>query len=220
MSNLTLDQIKAEMRKIAKIEGNSGPVYNQGFKDAVSTYEYKLQDLEAPADAKLRRVREKVENARSLFPITGSGHEIDRLSIIRIIDAELKEKKMKKEELERLLIGIKQDIHHLELIPELKGQLIHDASFKLAQHAAMQIVDKALEAIPIAPPLELETEMFVKRGEIDSDEITTQIAKEDGLCIDTGQVSSPAEARDLAKILMFWAEFNKLPERVTVRGGK
>ncbi len=80
---------------------------------------------------------------------------------------------------------------------------------------------------PIEPPLELETELFVKRGEIDNDEICIQIAKEDGLfakedglCIDTGQVSSPKEARDLAKILNYWAANNRLPERVVVKEGE
>ena len=76
---------------------------------------------------------------------------------------------------------------------------------------------------PIEPPLELETEKFLKGSASTGYQIDGFYAR---LYVydkpDTIQVSnepiiaSPSEARDLAKILNYWAEHGKLP-KVTVK---
>ena len=61
---------------------------------------------------------------------------------------------------------------------------------------------------PIEPPLELETRDFI--------DTSLNI-------VDFGNMkgfNSPAEARDLAKILNYWAEKGKLPDRVVVKSNE
>jgi hypothetical protein len=71
---------------------------------------------------------------------------------------------------------------------------------------------------PIDPPLKLETNLFNNNGRLDNDSLFTE---------ETGRIQfgfmfirDPAQARDLAKILKYWAEKGKLPERVVVKGGE
>lgn len=56
------------------------------------------------------------------------------------------------------LIELRTELRELELIPELKGQLIHDASFKLAQGIAIQKIDDLLHLMNCQ--LNLETGLF------------------------------------------------------------
>lgn len=51
---------------------------------------------------------------------------------------------MKTKDFIEKLIQVRTEIRNLELIPELKGQLIHDASFKLAQLLELQKIDDLL----------------------------------------------------------------------------
>lgn len=67
---------------------------------------------------------------------------------------------MKTKDFIEKLINLRTEIRDLELIPELKGQLIHDASFKLAQGVSIQKIDSLLHEMNCQ--LNLETGLFNK----------------------------------------------------------
>jgi len=70
---------------------------------------------------------------------------------------------------------------------------------------------------PIEPPLELETEDLLLDGKIDKNSL---FQAQGDLHLRHRYTMNPAEARDLAKILNYWAEKGKLPSRVVVKGGE
>lgn len=73
---------------------------------------------------------------------------------------------------------------------------------------------------PIEPPLELETNRFVCIQ--DSSRIINVYLHSNNQRMGSAinSFNKPAEARDLAKILNYWAENNRLPERVVVKEAK
>jgi len=73
---------------------------------------------------------------------------------------------------------------------------------------------------PIEPPLELETDVFARHDKLLSGRVciqTPDTGDTEYLYLGVEDFHTPAEARDLAKILNYWAEKGKLPERVVVK---
>lgn len=81
-------------------------------------------------------------------------------------------------------------------------------------------VDTYVYLQPIEPPLELESGLFEEMGRVDGDLIF--LARQDQaikFSLTDYELSFSA-ARDLAKILNYWAEKGRLPDRVVVKEGK
>lgn len=70
---------------------------------------------------------------------------------------------------------------------------------------------------PVEPPLELETRLFIRADAGLKDHFLIDRNGEIDICVDCSL--TPAEARDLAKILNYWAEKRRLP-KVKLRGAK
>jgi hypothetical protein len=213
---MNLKTIKVEMRRI-NAAGNHNSPYSRGFEDAINHYEYLLSNLDPPEP--LRRVREKVEKVRG-YNYHHDKDLIDICDVMDIIDAELKEKEMKKQKIEievEIPEGYEVDRYGSPLLGE---HYINQHGNLDAMLSNATIPFSYLILRPIAPPLELETKHFMEEGEKVSDFLeifSDTLTINEKIC----EELSAAEARDLAKILNYWAETGKLPERVVVkRGGK
>lgn len=218
----TLDQIKAEMRNDIDSGGYYHPDYKDGFRAAVQCYEMLLSQLE-PEDAKLRRVREKVSDLTFLRVFGNCS--IEKNDVLEIIDAELTNKEQQVEKTEEIKEELKYTKCKVEFevnVPE--GYEIHSPRIWREHHhmAELQVFFR-----PIEPPLELETNFF-STGYSDLNHIIRQSENESGTKygqLDYCWKMTQSEARDLAKILNYWADNEKLPERVVVKtlppqGGK
>jgi hypothetical protein len=101
----------------------------------------------------------------------------------------------------------------------INGSGFHDCNIGRESLAYKFVILK-----PVEPPLELETDRYLKGSDnvgysIDGFYVRLYVNDEpDKIQISNEPVvDTPAEARDLAKILNYWADNGKLPERVVVK---
>lgn len=219
---MKLEAIKAEMERLTKLVGETSGIeypHYVAYRQAVKDYERLIDQLD-PSEP-LRRVREKVEWINHSLNAYGVKDEV-----LRIIDAELKEKKeMKKQTVE---IEVPEGMEFIEeREPKVPSYMLRSTGVDCSTNITTKTVLREFVFRTITPPLELETDRYLMGSEnigyiIDSFYIRPYVKNQlDKIQIGNEPVvDSPAEARDLAKILNFWAETGKLPERVVVKGAK
>lgn len=219
---MTLDQIKAEMRRMAN-SISTLTERDRGCKIGIEIC-FKMLDKLEPEDASLRRVREKVakRDLGKLVPITydtfSEGYNLGKQRVLAIIDAELtkKEQKVEKKK-QKIEIEVPEGCEFLEIKePKVPDYMRSTLDINAATNVTTYSVLKELVFRPIEPPLELETDRFARQGKVDWAYIAVVDQKLELKNLIYSHLA-PAEARDLAKILTYWADNGKLTERVVVK---